>query len=105
MSPIKFNGKTYNSFEEMPPEQQQLYDKAIGLMGDKNGNQIPDFMEEGHFQSMLKGDGNGVVFRGVTYRSFEEMPEDMRPKMKQAFDQLTQMGMINMLVYKLFLKK
>lgn len=105
MSPIKFNDKTYNSFEEMPIEEQQLYDKTVGLMGDKNGNQIPDFMEDEHFQSMLKGNADGIVFRGVTYESFEEMPEEIRPKMQQAFNQLTQMGMINMLVYKLFSKK
>jgi len=105
MSPIKFNGKTYNSFDEMPIEEQQLYDKTVGLMGDKNGNQIPDFMEDEHFQSVLKGNADGIVFQGVTYKSFEEMPETVRPKMKSAFDQLTKMGMINLLVYKLFTKK
>lgn len=68
-------------------------------------NPTPNFMEDEHFQSMLKGNANGVVFRGVTYKSFEEMPEEIRPKMKQAFDQLTQMGMINMQAYKLFAKK
>lgn len=65
----------------------------------------PNFMEDEHLQSMMKGNADGVVFRGVTYKSFEEMPEEIRPQMKQAFDQLTQMGMINMLVYKLFTKK
>ncbi len=65
----------------------------------------PNFMEDEHFQSMMKGNADGVVFRGVTYKSFEEMPEEIRPQMKQAFDQLTQMGMINMLAYQLFTKK
>jgi hypothetical protein len=105
MTPIKFNGKTYNSFEEMPIEEQQLYDKTVGLMGDRNGNQVPDFMEDEHFQSVLKGNADGIVFRGVTYKSFEEMPEDMRPKMRSVFDQAVKMGMINMAVYNLFMKK
>jgi len=105
MSPIQFNGKTYNSFEEMPLEEQQLYDKTVGLTGDKNGNQVPDFMEDEHFQSLMMGGANGVTFRGVTYTSFEQMPEDVRTKMKFAFDQITQMGMINMALHKLLTKK
>jgi len=68
-------------------------------------NPTPNSMEDEHFQSMMKGNADGVVFRGMTYKSFEEMPEEIRSQMKQAFDQLTQMGMINMLVYKLFTKK
>lgn len=105
MSPIKFNGKTYNSFEEMPLEEQQNYDKTVGLMGNKDGNQVPDFMEDEHFQSMMTGGANGVTLRGVTYTSFDQMPEDVRTKMKYAFDQLTQMGMINMALYNLLVKK
>ncbi len=66
---------------------------------------IPNFMEGEYFQSMMKGNADGVVFRGVTYKSFEEMPEEILPQMKQAFDQLTQMGMINMQAYQLFTKK
>ncbi len=104
MSPIQFNGRTYNSFEEMPLEEQQLYDKTVGLMGDKNGNQVPDFMEDEHFQSLMAGGSNGVTFRGVTYTSFDQMPEDVRMKMKSAFDQITQMGMINMALHKLLTK-
>ena len=105
MSPIKFNGKTYNSFEEMPLEEQQLYDKTVGLMGDKNGNQVPDYMEDEHFQSMILGGANGVTFRGVTYTSFDQMPEDIRPKMKYAFDQATQIGLMNAALHKLLTKK
>lgn len=104
MSPIEFNGKTYNSYEEMPRAEQVQYDQVHGAFGDINGNGVENFMEDDFFQCMMQGSADGVVFRGTTYRSFAEMPEDARPRLKYAFDQLTGMGMISPKVHALLSK-
>ncbi len=105
MSAIEFNGKTYNSYEEMPREEKIKYDNIHGAFADPDGDGRANFAEDEFFQCMMKGDENGVTFKGVTYKSFAEMPEDIRPKLKYAFDQLTQTGMISPRVYGLFLNK
>ncbi len=105
MSTLEFNGKIYSSYDEMPLEEKIKYDSIHGPLADPDGNGRANFEEDEFFQSMMRGDQNGVTFRGVTYRSFDEMPEDIRPKLKYAFDQLTQMGMISPHVYGLFLNK
>ena len=105
MSPIEFHGKAYERFEDMSPEDQALYDKTYGFMGDKDGNGQSDFMDDEYCQSLLKGNLDGVVLRGVTYKSFEEMPEDIRAKMQHAFNSLFPMGMLSPLVYELLMKK
>ena len=42
---ITVNGQTYNSVEEMPPEVRQQYEKAMGMLADKNNNGVPDVLE------------------------------------------------------------
>ena len=39
---INFNGKTYNSLDEMPPEARQAYEQAMALLADQDGNGLPD---------------------------------------------------------------
>ena len=99
--PIEFIGKTYKNFEEMPPDVQVLYEKTTGIMGDKNGNDVLDIYEDEVYNCFIVGSENGVVFRGVTYKSFAEMPEDMRPTLQKAFNELTMHGMVNPWVYEL----
>ncbi len=45
MATIIFNGKTYNSLEEMPANERQTYEQIANMLVDKNGNGIPDFLE------------------------------------------------------------
>ena len=110
MSPSEFSKNNHKRFEdmkykEMSPEDQQLYDKIYGVMGDRDGNGQSDFLDDEYCQSLLKGSLDGVVFRGVTYKSLEEMPEDIRVKMQQAFNSLFPMGMLSPTVYELLMKK
>ena len=42
---ILFNGKTYNSLEEMPAKERQAYEQIRKIFVDANGNGIPDFLE------------------------------------------------------------
>ena len=92
-------------YMDLSPEDQDLYNKIYGIMGDKDGNGQSDFMDDEYCQSLLKGNSDGVVLRGVTYKSFEEMPEDVRAKMQEAFNSLYPMGMLGLEVCELLLKK
>jgi len=92
-------------YKDLSPEDQELYNKIYGIMGDKDGNGQSDFMDDEYCQSLLKGNSDGVVLRGVTYKSFEEMPEDVRAKMQEAFNSLYPMGMLGLDVCELLLKK
>lgn len=92
-------------YKDLSPEDQELYNKIYGIMGDKDGNGQSDFMDDEYCQSLLKGISDGVVLRGVTYKSFEEMPEDVRAKMQEAFNSLYPMGMLGLEVCELLLKK
>jgi hypothetical protein len=110
MSASVFDAKNPKRFEDivykdLSPEDQKIYDKMYGVMGDRDGNGQSDFMDDEYCQSLLKGNLDGVVLRGVTYKSFEEMPEDIRVKMQQAFNSLFPMGMLSPLVYELLMKK
>jgi hypothetical protein len=42
---IQINGKEYASTDEMPPEIRALYEKAMETFADRDGNQVPDFLE------------------------------------------------------------
>ena len=42
---IVINGKEYASTDEMPPEIRALYEKAMETFADRDGNQVPDFLE------------------------------------------------------------
>ena len=110
MSESIFNEKNRVRFEDivykdLSPEDQKIYDKIYGVMGDRDGNGQSDFMDDEYCQSLMNGGLNGVVLRGVTYKGFEEMPEDIRAKMQQAFNSLFPMGLLNPHVCELLLKK
>jgi hypothetical protein len=48
MSAINFNGQTYASLDEMPPEARQAFERAmsaLNVLGDRNQNGIPDIVE------------------------------------------------------------
>ena len=56
MEIISFNGKTYNSLEEMPADQRAAYEQVMSFMKDENNNGIPDMFEGDVIQ---KDDRNG----------------------------------------------
>ena len=89
---IIFNGQTYNSLEDMPPEGRQAYEQAVSLLADQNANGLPDFID-----TMLRGQSPDeilkplsvfstlqIVFNGQTYTSLHAMPPDARRAFEQA---------------------
>lgn len=47
------NGREYRSVDEMPAEDRQLYQQTLGLLGDHDGDGVPDiFNQTGKVQSV-----------------------------------------------------
>lgn len=112
-SQITFHGKTYNSLDEMPPDERRAYQYMMGIMADKNHDGTPDIMEGGPI-NMLKGmrdlladkdrDGTPDLFEnaelgeviqsstyvvnGITYHSLDEMPPDIRERYEAAMSKV-----------------
>ncbi len=95
MPTIIFNGKTYNDINDMPADERQAYDQMSGIFLDKDGNGIPDFMEGNIAMSVMNASASGFVVNGKTYTSLDEMPEDLRRKMRSAFDALANAGLVS----------
>src|SRR5256885_10670691 len=72
---ITVNGQTYKSVEEMPPDVRQQYEKAMGMMADRNNNGIPDALE-----GVLPKDGTTVIRQvSTTQRMLDGSPTNLPP--------------------------
>lgn len=40
------NGKSYNSLDELPPDQRKAYEQAMSVFADKNGDGMPDIFQQ-----------------------------------------------------------
>jgi hypothetical protein len=49
---IVINGREYESADEMPPEIREVYERALALTADADGNGVPD---------VLEGKGRGLL--------------------------------------------
>ena len=85
MATIIFNGKSYNSLEEMPEKERKAYDQMMDIFADKNGNGIPDFMEGDMVQKVLAANSTSINISGATYHSLDELPPELRQSVDKAF--------------------
>ena len=92
---INFNGKTYNSLEEMPGNERQAYEQLQKIFVDANGNGIPDFLEGDVAQKVVTAFTSVVNHDGKIYNNLDELPPEMRQKVKDAFAKLNEMGILN----------
>src|SRR5689334_16571009 len=95
MATIIFNGKTYNSLEEMPPEARQAYEQIANMFVDKNGNGIPDFLEGDMVKNIMSAfTSTDFNFNGQTYQNMNDLPPEAREKVQAAFQKLNAMGIV-----------
>ncbi|HNB53309.1 MAG TPA: hypothetical protein PK530_15265 [Anaerolineales bacterium] len=90
---ILFNGKEYNSPNEMPPEARRAYETAIGqvnnLLEDKDRDGVPDIFENltpGNSQNVQVFTTSQVIVDGEAYDSLSEMPPEVQQKFQAAFE-------------------
>ncbi|MCC7118601.1 MAG: hypothetical protein IT310_08765 [Anaerolineales bacterium] len=93
MATIIFNGKTYNSLEEMSPEMRQAYEQITGALVDKNGNGIPDFLEGDVLKNITSAYTSAINLNGQTYNNLNELPPEARQRVQNALEKVNQLGL------------
>src|SRR5258706_5148559 len=93
MPTILFNGKTYNSIEEMPVDVRSAYQQVADIFVDKNGNGIPDFLEGDMVKNVITAFTSNVNVNGQSYNNMNEFPPDICALVQAAFEQLSALGM------------
>lgn len=96
MPQIHFNGKIYNTPDDMPPNEKQAYEQMLSIFVDKNGNGIPDFLEGDIVKNIsnVYTTASFIDFNGNTYNNFHELPSDVQAKVSTAFNQMASMGIV-----------
>lgn len=94
MTSITFNGRTYNSLNEMPANERQAYEQMMNIFVDKDGNGIPDFLEGDMVQNVLKAYTTNISADGNTIQSINDLPPETRESVKNAFKILSQLGVL-----------
>jgi hypothetical protein len=89
MAKIVVNNTSYNNIEEMPPEVRQAYERAMGILADKNGNGMPDILEgalpAGNIAVRVASKlDTCFVVDGKVYMSVDELPPEARQKYDHA---------------------
>ena len=92
METISFNGKTYNSLEEMSADQRAAYEQVMSFMKDENNNGIPDMFEGDAIQKMIGMASTSVVVNGQEVQSIESLSPEARAKFDKAMQKLNQLG-------------
>jgi hypothetical protein len=94
MEPISFNGKTYNSLEEMPADQRAAYEQVMAFMKDENNNGIPDMFEGDVIQKMIGLASTRIIVNGQEVQSVESLSPEARAKFDKAMLKLNQLGIL-----------
>jgi hypothetical protein len=94
MPVIFFNGKTYNSLDEMPANERQAFDQLSTMFVDKDGNGIPDFLEGDMAKNVMTAFTSSVNLNGQTYNGLNELPPEVRAKVQGAFQKLSELGIV-----------
>ena len=95
MAAIIFNGKSYNSLEEMSTNERQAYEQIMNIFVDANGNGIPDFLEGDMVQNVMTAITSNIQFNGQVYNGMNELPPEVREKIQGAFEKMTELGIVS----------
>lgn len=93
MATIIFNGKTYNTPDEMSAADRAAFEQLAGLFMDKNGNGIPDFLEGDIVKNVTTAYTNIVDINGKMINA-SDMPEEMRARVQDAFQKMSELGLV-----------
>jgi len=94
MARIVFNGKTYNSVEEMPANERRAFDQLSAMFVDKNGNGIPDFLEGDMVQNVITAYTSSLNINGKNFENLNELPDDVRSRVQGAFEKMAELGIV-----------
>jgi len=95
MDIVSFDGKTYNSLEEMPADQRAAYEQVMAFMKDENNNGIPDMFEGDVIQKMIGLAANTrIIVNGQEVQGLEALPPEARAKFDNAMQMLGRLGIL-----------
>ncbi|HEY7089159.1 MAG TPA: hypothetical protein VH518_13775 [Tepidisphaeraceae bacterium] len=77
---ITINGVEYSSVQQMPPDARREYDRVMALLADKNGNGVPDLLENGAASGQAKVTiaSARYIVDGKEYESLDQIPAPLR---------------------------
>ena len=76
---IVFNGREYDSVEQMPPEERQQYLLVVSALGDKDGDGVPDILQQ-------SGSGDiqdSIIYEGREYKDRSALPLEVREALER----------------------
>ena len=79
----------------MPANERQMYQQIMSIFVDKDGNGIPDFLEGDIVKNVLTSFTSSVNFNGQTYNGMNELPEDVRQKIQEAYVKMSEFGIVS----------
>ena len=80
---ITFNGREYNSPDEMPPQVRQLYERAMANLAQKQPGAVSSPKVNIKVTTNMRFKYNGQV-----YNSLDELPPDVRPRYEKIMGQM-----------------
>lgn len=86
---IIFEGKMYDSVDQLPPEARAKYEQAMSKLADANKNGVPDVLENLPHAGTMFMSTNKILFEGKAYDSVDQLPPEARTKYEQAMSKLT----------------
>jgi hypothetical protein len=98
MPTINFNGKTYNSIDEMPADVRETYQHLLSIFKDENANGIPDFMEGDIAKNIMTAFSSSSSFNvnlnGKVYTNMNDLPPETKEKVQKALERLKASGLL-----------
>jgi hypothetical protein len=85
---IVVNGKEYASVDELPPEERRLYESAMQMLGDRDGDGVPDLLQQGAGTADISVSTTQIVADGRVYRDASELPPEARARYEAAMRRL-----------------
>jgi len=88
---ITYNGKTYKSINDLPPEARKIFE-------DKDGNSVPDIFDgmvnsANEIKSNTSITTSSYVVDGKTYNNLDEVPADKHELIREKLGKMNDMGL------------
>jgi hypothetical protein len=94
MQKISFNGKEYDSLDEMPLAERRAYEQLLSIFVDKDQNGVPDILEGDIVRNILKASTATVIVDGQPVSSLESLPPEARARYERGMKTLQALGLI-----------
>ena len=91
---IVFNGKEYDSVDQMPPDVRKEYEVALETLRKSGGEEILSVLQRdmGVSGTHIKATFREIVVNGKKYDSVDAMPPDVRRTYEQAMARVAPAG-------------